>query len=331
MLREVLVADPRVEVVGFARDGADALERIAELRPDVVTLDLLMPWSTGSTCCKPARARALRFVVVSTLDAPKRARRSRAWRGAIDFIHKPTSLATDRLYELGGELVSKVLAAARASVRSPGVGAVGRASPSTRDGTPPEIIVVGASTGGPRAVRALITALPGDLAAPVAIVLHMPSGYVETFADRLRERSTLSVGISRSGQALEPGMAVLAVAGAHLLVARRDGFAVARQATEPAGLHVPSVDQLFESAAAAFGARALGVVLTGMGDDGVLGARALRAAGGTVWTESAETAVIFGMPRAVRDAGASDAELPLGAIADALTAVTGRARREALP
>jgi two-component system, chemotaxis family, protein-glutamate methylesterase/glutaminase len=171
-----------------------------------------------------------------------------------------------------------------------------------------ELIAIGLSTGGPQALRAVIPRLPSNFPVPIAVVLHMPVGYTELYAARLNEISALAVVEAREEQAIAPGGVVIAAAGRHLRVARGPGKGlVARLSLEPAGVpHRPSVDALFESAAEVCGAATLGVVLTGMGSDGLQGARRIKERGGRMVSESAATCVVYGMPRSIEESGLSD-------------------------
>jgi two-component system chemotaxis response regulator CheB len=315
VLRQVLTAAPGITVVDTARDGLDALEKIAELKPDVVTLDLVMPHLDGLGVLRSlAGAPAPRVVVVSSAGEESELAVSALQAGAVDLVHKPTALATDRLYELGAELVAKVNTAARAVVR-PGV-ELPAPVVKPRPGPAPvpwrRLVAVGTSTGGPAALSRLLSALPSDFPAPLALALHIPPGYTEALAKRLDGQSGLEVVEAVDGMELRPGRAVLARAGMHLKVERDGERAWARLDRLPASTpHHPSVNVLFESVAAGWGADAVGVVLTGMGDDGLLGAGAIRAAGGRVLTESAETCVVYGMPRVVDEAGLSNHSVSL--------------------
>lgn len=326
VMREVLMNDPRIEVVAIARDGLDALEKVAELRPDVITLDLVMPELDGIGVLTALRdlPDPPRVVVVSMSDAESMLGVAALQTGAFDVVHKPTALATDRLYALGEELVQKVLLAADARfgvTHAP-------ARPSRRPATPvpaklqannTKIVVVGASTGGPRAVTQLLRALPGTLPVPVAVVVHMPAGYTEAFANRLDRECMLDVVEASEGLVLRPGLVVIARAGIHLKLRKVNDVLSVRLDVEPIeSLHRPSVDSLFESAAQELGAATLGVVLTGMGSDGVVGSRAIRGRGGRVLVEDASTCVVHGMPRAVAEEGLANAQLPLHEIAAAI-------------
>ena len=316
VLRETLSARPGIEVVGIARDGLEALERIAELAPDVVTLDLVMPNLDGVGVLNALPPGGPRVVVVSMADEESDLGIAALEAGAVEVVHKPTSLATDRLYELGDELAAKVLAAAAA--RQPT--ADGRGSPPLLR-VPAEskkhVVLIGASTGGPQALTRLLKQLPASFPVPIAIVLHMPPGYTAAFAHRLDEDCALSVVEVSDGLALRPGQAVVARAGTHLKL-RRDGHGfIAQLDVRPVGtLHVPAVDVLFQSVADQRADDVLAVVLTGMGNDGALGAKALRDRGATILTEAASSCVVDGMPRSVREAGASTAEAPIARMAE---------------
>lgn len=330
VMREVLTGDPRIEVVAIARDGLDALEKITETSPDVVTLDLVMPQLDGVGVLDAIRMlpNPPRVVVVTMSDADSVLGVAALQAGAFDVVHKPTALATDRLYELGKELVEKVLLAATARFGvhlAPSVPADDGTPASVpgplRRATRTKMLVVGASTGGPRAVTVLLRALPADFPVPVAVVVHMPPGYTDAFANRLDKECPLHVVEASDGLMLRPGLVVIARAGIHLkLRASGDGVCAALDVQPLDSLHRPSVDALFSSAAAMYGAAALGVVLTGMGADGVEGSRAIHAAGGRVIVEDASTCVVYGMPRAVAEQGLADAQLPLPDVAPGILA-----------
>ncbi len=286
VLREVLGRNPLLEIVGIARDGLDALEKIAELKPDVITLDLMMPGLDGLGVPRAPPPPGPRVVVVSTTAKDSDLAVAALQAGAFDVVHKPTALATEQLYELADELQRTVLAAGRA--RSPLILAEPEepASPPKRRAKPqgaPRILVIGASTGGPQALTRILKRLPRDLPIPVAIVVHMPPGFTSSFAKRLDLEGPLAVLEAYQGVELRPGLAVVARAGMHLKLDVRGSACFAVLDVRPlSGPHTPAVDVLFQSAADAFGAEVLGVVLTGMGSDGMEGARAIRAVGGTV-------------------------------------------------
>jgi two-component system, chemotaxis family, protein-glutamate methylesterase/glutaminase len=321
VLREILQKAENIEVIDFARDGLEALEKIAELRPDVVTLDLVMPGLDGVGVLRALpTANPPQVVVVSMSDAESDLGVEALQSGAFDLVHKPTALATDRLYELAGELVEKVVAAASARkptfARPTPARIAAPAGASKRD-----IVVVGTSTGGPQALTHLVSALPANFPVPIAIVLHIPIGYTESLARRLDGVSQLEVLEASPGLALVPGRIVLARAGIHLKIQKSARDLLCRLDVEPlASLHTPSVDALFESAAEQCGERTVGVVLTGMGSDGLKGAERVHERGGVMLTQSESSCVIYGMPRSIAEAHLSDADAELDGMAALIAA-----------
>jgi two-component system chemotaxis response regulator CheB len=315
VLREVLSTSGRIEVVGFARDGLEALEQIATLAPDVVTLDLVMPNLDGVGVLRHlAGESAPSVVVVSTSDEDSELAIEALSVGAFDYVRKPTNLATERLYELGGELVRKVLAASGARLRRVAAAPSPLPPIAAQASLRATVIVLGTSTGGPQALTRLVPALPPGLP-PLVIALHIPAEYTAAMAARLDGLSALDVVEAREGLVLRAGLVVLARGGSDLELERRGDALVARITRHAARPYHPSVDALFESAARACGGAVLGVVLTGMGDDGVAGARSIRAAGGRIVVESASSSVVDGMPRSVREAGLAHADVPLEDVA----------------
>ncbi len=317
VLRDVFAAQPDLEVVGTARDGLEALEKVTELRPDVMTLDLAMPNLDGVGVLRALRGKATpRVVVVSIADSGSALGLAALEAGAVELVHKPTALATDRLFEMSGQLVAAVRAAAAARVP------FAETSPTTPQplAVPPQptkrIVVIGASTGGPNAVSRLLKALPAELPVPIAVVLHLPAGYTGPYAARLDKDCALTVREAEDDMLLEAGSVVIARAGYHLKLREAGGRLFVNNDLNPLGTaHRPAVDVLFSSAARVTGGATLGVVLTGMGDDGLEGSRAIRAAGGEVLTETESSCVVYGMPRAVWEARLATAEAPLSRMA----------------
>jgi two-component system chemotaxis response regulator CheB len=325
VMREVLDAHPRIEVVGVARDGVDALEMIAELKPDVIALDLVMPQLNGVGVLDALAGfpSAPRVVVVTNADAEGALVVAALLSGAYSVIRKPTAQATDRLYELGDDLAETVLLAAEAgAAASSSLGAiVAEKTAVSRAVTTTEIVVVGASTGGPRAITQLLHLLPATFPVPIAVVVHMPAGYTDAFAARLNRECPLKIVEAEDGFLLRPGLVAIARAGVHMRVMRvnnNEDCRIVLDGRPVDAVHRPSVDALFESAAAEFGDRVLGVVLTGMGSDGFVGARAIRARGGQVIAEHESTCVVYGMPRTIVEEGLADAVIPLPDIAAAI-------------
>jgi two-component system chemotaxis response regulator CheB len=316
VMREVLTA-AGMEVVGIARDGLEALEKIEELKPDVITLDLVMPNldGLGVLAALPA-SKAPRVVVVSMAGEDSALGVAALQAGAIELVQKPTALAVDRLYELSSELVAAVTAAASARVLRPAEAAETGSKLQAPQKSTRSIVVIGASTGGPQALTRLLKALPGNLPVPVALVLHLPVGYTRPFAQRLDKECDLEIVEAESGIELRKGRVLVARGGIHLKLQKSGGIARAVLDPQPStSAHRPSVDVLFESAAAIYGAGVLGVVLTGMGDDGLQGARRIHAAGGQILTESEASCVVYGMPRSVAEQGLSAASVGIDAMA----------------
>jgi two-component system chemotaxis response regulator CheB len=311
VMREILQA-AGFEVVGIARDGLEALELIAELTPDVITLDLMMPNLDGIGVLRALpKERAPRVVVVSVSNEESELGVEALQAGAINIVQKPTALATDRLYELKNELVRAIEEAALARSFGPARTQAALAPLGARS-TSCEIVVIGTSTGGPQALTRLLSSLPKDFPVPLAIALHIPAGYTEELSKRLDRACAIDVLEASDGLALRPGLAVLARGGQHLKLARGHGELVVQVDYEPrTEPHAPSVDLLFETAAERSRAAVLGVVLTGMGNDGLRGAHAIHAAGGKILTESEESCVVYGMPSVVKEAGLSHAEARL--------------------
>jgi two-component system chemotaxis response regulator CheB len=330
VVREMLSYSPLLEVVGVARDGREALELVEKLRPDVVTSDLMMPELDGVGFVREQmRRHPVPIVMLSSNDENSAETLAALDAGALDFIRKPTALATEKIFEVRGELIEKIKIAAAVEMKK---------LPSVRDLKPPaetirvpreprknsfDIIVIGISTGGPQALRYLIPQLPADFSVPIAIVLHMPVGYTTMYAEKLNEISAIEVREAKQSDEPQPGLVLLAPAGKHLYFKRRPGGIVsATLSLRPLDTpHRPSVDVLFQSAAEAFESRTLGVVMTGMGSDGRNGAAWIKARNGTVFTEAEETCVVYGMPGTVVEAGLSDKIIRLDRLGQALMEV----------
>lgn len=305
VLRDVLQAVPGLEVVGVARDGLDALAKIEELDPDVVTLDLVMPHLDGLDTLRALAGRPRpRVVVVCMAEADSEQALAALEAGAVDVVHKPTALATNRLYDLSKELVFKVQAAAEAR---PTPVLLAPPAPPPRLTRPyrgtRDLLVVGASTGGPQAITKLLKGMPADFPMPIAVVVHLPAGFTHSFAERLDNECALHVVEATQGVRLTQGVAVIARGGLHLRVLRDAAGLYGSISEHPSSLHRPSVDQLFSSAASAAPGRVLGVVLTGMGDDGLVGSRKLAEGGSELIVETEASCVVYGMPRVVQEAG----------------------------
>jgi two-component system chemotaxis response regulator CheB len=330
MVTQMLSRSPFIEVVGAARDGRDALALTAELDPDVITCDLNMPEMDGVAFVREQMSRRpVPIVIISVASQSGERVLAALDAGAIDFVQKPTALASERLLEVTDELIDKVKAAANAPMRRVFAGGGEAATApathpaeSVRARTGPasiDAVVIGISTGGPQALKLLVPRLPLDFPAPVAIVLHMPVGYTEMYARKLDEVSSLAVKEAAEGDPFVRGTVLIAPAGRHLSFRRIGERVVAHLDVRPLDTpHRPQADVLFQSAAEMFGARTLAVVMTGMGTDGRQGAAWVKAQGGCVLTEAEESCIVYGMPRAVVEAGLSDGAIALESMAAAI-------------
>lgn len=313
VMRESLLTSPLIEVVGTARDGIDALEKIAALKPDVVTLDLMMPELDGlGVLAQLTPDQRSRVVIVSMADEATDIGVAALGFGVFDLVHKPTALAVASLHEISQELVTKVLMAASQPRRPPAALPPRMIELPPFQATTERVVLIGTSTGGPQALTRLLRELPANFPAPIALVLHIPPGYTAPLAERLNAECAIEVLEAQHGLALRPGRAIIAQAGLHLRVmASGTELSVVLDSEPRDTVHRPSVDVLFESAARSIGKRALAVVLTGMGDDGLIGARAIRDAGGQVLNEAESSCVVYGMPRTVKEAGLSNEEVAI--------------------
>jgi two-component system, chemotaxis family, protein-glutamate methylesterase/glutaminase len=322
VVTQMLSRSAVLQVVGTAHDGDEALEMVDRLKPDVVTCDLIMPGTDGVEFIQKQMAiQPIPVVVVSIASESSELVLNALDAGAVDFVQKPTALATEKILDIAEDLVARVKAAAAAPIARLRQPAVLAAAPVMRSfANRFDVLVIGVSTGGPQGLKAIIPRLPVTFPAPVAIVLHMPVGYTEAYAKRLDETSALTVIEAKGGEDVGPGVVFIAPAGRHLTF-RRDSDGVVRTRLDVRPLdtpHRPSVDVLFQSAAEVYGRRVLAVVMTGMGDDGREGAAWIKARGGSVMTEAEETCVVYGMPRSVVDAGLSDESVPLDRLTDAI-------------
>ncbi|RMF47737.1 MAG: chemotaxis response regulator protein-glutamate methylesterase [Anaerolineae bacterium] len=327
VVSQMLNKHPRIQVIGTARNGREALHQVEILSPDVVTLDLLMPDMDGLGFLRQQMARRPLPVVVVSIASEEGEKALEALElGALEFVQKPTALALSTVFEIEKDLQERVLTAASVPLArlNPGkmAGSTPLPVPAQRQGRV-DAVVIGVSTGGPQALRQLLPQLPADFPVPLAMVVHMPAGYTSLFAERLNRYSALEVLEARDGLPMQPGRAILAPGGLHLRLRRNSkGQVVAMLEHNTQGKpHCPSVDVLFHSAADVYNGRTLAVVLTGMGNDGQEGAAWIKAQGGLVFAEHESSCVVYGMPRAVIEAGLADRIVPLDAFAEAILSV----------
>ncbi len=326
VLARNLEEDFEIEVVGVARDGLEALEKVRDLRPDVVTLDVEMPRMDGLAALQQLmRDSPVAVVMVSALTSELADATIRALElGAVDFVMKPTLHGVPAIQGLASELRAKVKLAARVVVR-PGV-AVPRRRTASHGAWQDKIIVIGSSTGGPRALLTLFSCLPEDFFVPVLVVQHMPPGFTRSLAERLNGISPLPVKEARHNQSIVPGQALVAAGGHHMVVGK--GRVIRLDDSPPECGVRPCINVTMESVVETYGGSTVGVILTGMGADGTRGAGLIRSAGGEVIAEDASSCVVYGMPKSVAEAGYADAVVPITRIAEE---ISKRCQKEIVP
>jgi two-component system chemotaxis response regulator CheB len=330
----ILERDPDIEVVGTAMDGAFALRKIAELQPDIVTLDLEMPRMDGlETLRLIMRGAPLPVIVFSTHSKEGAYSTFKALAlGAIDFVAKPRNAAAGNLEPVALQLAEKIKVAKRAggqkSIPKPVLEAPPSSKKRSRPAIPPNrVIAIGISTGGPNALQYLLTQFPADFPATFVVVQHMPEGFTDMFARRLDECCALDVHEAKSGDLLIAGRVLICPGNRHMMVRRMPrGEMVVLSDTPPINGHRPSADVLFHSVAQEFGLTSVGIIMTGMGEDGAEGIGAIKAAGGMTIAQSEETCVVGGMPRAAMMKGFVQKVLPLDTLAAHLISQYGSDR-----
>lgn len=334
VVSDLLSAEPDIEVVGAARNGAEGLQKAESLAPDVVTLDVEMPEMNGLEMLERLMAeRPLPVVMVSSLTQPNADVTVRALElGAVDFVAKPSGTISLDMHRVKDDLVRKVRAAAgvprvnlarRARTVPPAVRAPKAAAGAPAAGGPrgprglSRLVVIGVSTGGPSALMEVIPRLPADFPGGILLVQHMPPLFTRHLAEHLDAASALTVREAREGDVLSDGLCLVAPGGKHL--AFREGGCVSLDDSPPRHGVKPAVDVTLESAAERWRGESLVVIMTGMGMDGARGARAMKARGARVIAQDEATCVVYGMPRAVVEMGLADHVAPLGEIADLLS------------
>lgn len=326
MLTHALALDPRIEVVGIARNGVEAIERARALEPDVVTLDIEMPELSGLEALPHLiRDTQARVLMLSSLDDPDTTYAALS-AGAVDFIPKPKGGFASSLSDLADGLIKKIKTAYR--IDPDKRFQISTAKLAGRDGADADalpaaggplrrLVVLAASTGGPPALEQVFTGLSPDLPAAYLVVQHLPAGFTESFARRLAKLSGLPVREGRAGTVIESGHGYIAPHGSHMVVRGVPGGRTTIGLRDLPPLHgvKPSADPLFESAAEAYGASVTGVVLTGMGQDGAAGLAAIVGAGGRTVVQDEDSSVVWGMPGAAVRRGAAHAIVPIDRVA----------------
>lgn len=323
-LTSMLSSDKEIEVVGTAKDGLEALEKIISLKPDIVTMDVEMPRMDGLTALKIIMEKnPLPVIMVSSMTTEGAKTTLEALDiGAVDFIPKNLSELSVNIIKIRDVLIEKVKNISKR-------GFIKRRLRIEKEHRPVEIvknihtnitgsrrvgiISIGTSTGGPKALQEVIPKLPKELPVPVVIAQHMPPAFTKPFAERLNQLSEIKVKEAEEGEPLTPGVVLIAPGRGNMRVVRKRGIETVVSITENKEefQYRPSVDALMLSVAECFPGRALGVIMTGMGNDGLKGLIAIKKTGGRVFAQNEETCIVYGMPKAVVDAGIADKVLPL--------------------
>ena len=338
-VKDMLLGDPRLQVVGEAVDGEDAIKKATSLNPDIITMDIEMPRMDGITATRKIMAfKKIPILIFSsfstegaklTLDALD--------AGAVDYLPKKledlsrnrrqaAQTLCDRLFSLGNRLPSQVSQRAVVShtIRSAPSGA--RASvpvPARRARKLQKIdlVAIGSSTGGPVALQEVLTKLPGNYPYPIMLIQHMPGSFTPAFAERLNQLCKIEVREAKDGDELKPGLALLAPGGMQMELIKRGARAQVKIFENNLQTYKPSVDLTLRSVAKVYGSSTLAIILTGMGADGCAGSKLLNQTGSLIWSQDQATSTVYGMPAAVAAAGISEQVLPLGEIGGRLAKI----------
>jgi two-component system chemotaxis response regulator CheB len=328
LIPQMLAGDESLEVVGTAMDGNFCLKKIEELRPTVVTLDLEMPGMNGIDTLKEImRRQPVPVIVFSSHSTEGASVTMRALGlGAFDFVTKPEDTSA-HMAETAKELIAKVKAAAECKLKPRMLTGIlhkqEKVSVSPSNAT--KVVGIGVSTGGPQAMQYLLSQLPGDFPGTLVVVQHMPEGFTDMFARRLDETCALRVKEAQSGDLLRRGRVLICPGSRHMKVKRLPLGDVAVLSDEPrVNGHRPSADVLLRSLAEEFKTQAVGVLMTGMGDDGAEGLGAVKKEGGMTIAQSEDSCVVFGMPKAAIERGYAARVVALDVMAATLQAICGR-------
>ncbi len=343
VIGDILASCPDIEVIARAKNGLDAIEKVTRLKPDVVTMDIEMPVLDGLQALGYIMSECPTPVIMLSAANSADVTITAFHYGAVDFILKPSGEISRDIDHIKDELIKKVKAAASVSVQKlgfieeqdrreiegkghlPDLSYIDEHNKKEhlKKSKPKKIVIIGSSTGGPRALQQIIPLLPPTFDAPVLVVQHMPAGFTRSLADRLNSQSRLKVREAVNGDIVEPGTVLIAPGDYHMIIKQQK---VNREIREVIALTKgervqgvrPSVDVLLNSVVPIYGQRALGVILTGMGSDGSLGIRNLKSAGGKVIAEDESTCVIYGMPKSVIEQELADYILPINKIAEGI-------------
>jgi two-component system chemotaxis response regulator CheB len=331
-LTSMLSSDPEIQVISTARDGLEAIEKVASLRPDIVTMDIEMPRMDGITALRQIMEKTpVPVIMVSSLTTDGAKVTLDALNlGASDFIPKNISELSVNIIKIKELLIDKIKQIARKGIVRKRIQIPERAREAqktaevlkqmpvrTTGERKVSIVSIGASTGGPKALQDIIPLLPKDFPVPIVIAQHMPQNFTGPFAERLNQMSRITVKEAEEGEPLKPGTAFIAPGRGNMRVVRRRGIEtiISISDNREEFIYRPSVDALMLTISENYPGRALGVILTGMGNDGLKGLTAVKKTGSRIFAQNEETCVVYGMPKAVVDAGIADKVLPIEEIA----------------
>lgn len=321
LISDMLSSDPDIEIIDTAKDGVEAVNKAAKLRPDVVIMDVELPKMDGLTAlCNIMSENPMPVVMLTAMDKIEADLAVKSFEyGAVDFVSKPSKPISLDIGEVRGELISKIKTAAEVDVAKMEFGAVKKVLIEKMFVPPPtkkEVLVIGGSTGGPHALSEILPKLHRNFPLAVLIVQHMPEGFTKPFAERLSWQGSIELKEAEDGDPVKPGLALLAPAGQHMVVKREDEKVVVRLNRDPLVNSMrPSIDVLMKSVAAIYGDRVIGVLLSGMGKDGAEGMKAIKDRDGRTIVQDEATSVIFGMQKAAMELRCVDSVVPLSGIA----------------
>lgn len=323
-IMQMITTDPRIEVIGSARDGAEGVEMAMELEPDVITMDVEMPRMTGieATGIIMERRPTPILMVSSITKEGAKATFEALDKGAVDYISKNLVTSALDMMKIQNELIGKIKAVSREKFSAPKAAVshkpVINLPPKSKFATQKvAMVAIGASTGGPRAVQSILSHLPQGLATPFVVTVHMPKAFTGAFAERLNDLCKLTVKEAVHGEPVKPGTVLLSPGGVQMRIKRNGvvNYYVDISDEPQKSLYKPSVDITMASISECYPGRSLGVILTGMGHDGMDGMRCIKEHGGKTIAQNEETCTVYGMPKAVIDAGLADKIIPLDNIA----------------
>lgn len=321
-----LMTDPGIEVIGTASNGCEAVEKVKSLRPDVVTMDVVMPEMDGIAALEKIMAECpTPVVMLSALTSENAEPTIKALQlGAVDFYLKPSAIRPVGTGVADDGLIGKIKIAASSNIGH----RIPEAEAATRERTAAKrdalkktkfdkVVVIGSSTGGPRALMQVVPYLPADIPATILIVQHMPPVFTRSLAERITQSSKIEVEEAKDGSVMQQGKALLAPGDFHMLINDKHSIVLNQ---DPPNLGVrPSVDYTMRSAAEVFGSSVLGVILTGMGMDGTQGASVIKARGGRIFAQDEATSAVYGMPQSVARSGCVDKIYPIQKMAQKIT------------